>query len=98
MPDMRSRVPRHWYAFSMAVSSGPENKVPREMPHAEIAAAMARNFLKCCWTMTKLDSVTMLNPIPAERQTQLPLPHTFDGLFSMTTWVSLYQKGKTSLD
>jgi len=28
---------------------------------------------------------------------QLPL-HSFNGLFSRTTWVSWYQKGKTSLD
>ena len=25
-------------------------------------------------------------------------PHLFNGLFFMTTWVSQYQKGKTSLD
>jgi len=29
---------------------------------------------------------------------QLPLLHPFNGLFSRTTWVSRYQKGKTSLD
>jgi len=28
----------------------------------------------------------------------LLLLHLFNGLFSSTTWVSLYQKGKTSLD
>jgi len=28
----------------------------------------------------------------------LPLLHPFNGLFSWTTWVSWYQKGKTSLD
>ena len=28
----------------------------------------------------------------------LLLPHLFNGLFSKTTWVSRYQKGKTSLD
>jgi len=26
------------------------------------------------------------------------LPHPFNGLFSMTIWVSQYQKGKTSVD
>ena len=30
--------------------------------------------------------------------TQLPLLHPFNGLFCRTTWVSRYQKGKTSLD
>jgi len=28
----------------------------------------------------------------------LPLLHPFNGLFSRTTWISRYQKGKTSLD
>jgi len=28
----------------------------------------------------------------------LVLPHPFNGLFSRTTWVSLYQKGKKNLD
>ena len=31
-----------------------------------------------------------------ERGLELPLP--FNGLFSRTTWVSRYQKGKTNLD
>ena len=38
---------------------------------------------------------------PITRSTRLVLlrlPHRFNGFFSRTTWVSRYQKGKTSLD
>jgi len=39
----------------------------------------------------------ILSTLPQQQQQQLLL-HPFNGLFSRTTWVSCYQKGKTSLD
>jgi len=36
--------------------------------------------------------------IPRERQERLLLPYPYNGLFSRTTWISQYQKSKTSLD
>jgi len=37
-------------------------------------------------------------PCQADSQCYNTLLHPFNGLFSWTTWVSQYQKGKTSLD
>jgi len=39
-----------------------------------------------------------LNPITRGKPQLLLLQHLFNGLCSRTTWVSWYQKGKTSLD
>jgi len=40
----------------------------------------------------------ILSTLRQQQQQQLLLLHPFSGLFSRTTWVSCYQKGKTSLD
>jgi len=40
----------------------------------------------------------LLNLSANLQEKQLQLLHPFNGLFSRTTWVSQYQKGKTSLD
>jgi len=40
----------------------------------------------------------LLLPPPPPPPPPLPRLHPFNGLFSRTTWVSCYQKGKTSLD
>ena len=40
----------------------------------------------------------LTRPVSQQLAKQLLLLHLFNGLFSRTTWVSRYQKGKSSLD
>ena len=51
----------------------------------------------CCSLMA---NTKFIHCQQAQNRWVLPqlLPHLFNGLFSRTTWLSQYQKGKTSLD
>jgi len=48
--------------------------------------------------LIQLSSLTAQQHIYSIIHDELPLPHPISGLFSSTTWVSWYQKAKTSLD
>jgi len=65
----------------------------------------ANKCLPHTWLLTALVSLSFQSRIvlfcskpPQQSQLLLPPLHPFNGLFSRTTWVSRYQKGKMSLD
>jgi len=60
-----------------------------------VCVRVCNNLTKIIKLLKLLLRLLLLLPPPPP---PLPRLHPFNGLFSRTTWVSCYQKGKTSLD
>jgi len=62
--------------------------------HASTLLFLEAGYRSCC----PANSIKAFKEKNSQKFTQKLLLYPFNGLFSRTTWVSRYQKGKTSLD
>ena len=74
-----------------------------EMTLVRVASLeLHRTVVTVEWRFSSVTSLVLLETVSKDKQkillVLLLLPHLFNDLFSRTTWVNRYQKGKTSLD